>query len=99
MIGSIPNYYLVRYLRDRLIHEVWSKADNRIVSRSIMESGGIAGHNLRLPSGKMIKASPNYINGNIAAFLIQADAAYEEIGIEGIKMDDNPIIVILQLKD
>jgi len=88
-VGAFQNYYLIRYMRDvQAVYELWSKTDNRIVSRNF---------ELTLPSGKKItKCVPHYIYEDTIAFIIQAHRIFEEI--EGMKEDDNPVIVHIKLK-
>ena len=89
-VGSFQNYYLVRYIRgERKVNlELWSKVDNRIVSRDSFM--------LTLPSGKSILLSPSYISEDtIVSFIQSVDVAGE---IEGVDEFDNPIIVHIKLK-
>ena len=100
-IGSIPNYYIIRYRRmdkerdEGWYCDLWSKATQQIISRRIGSSEYV-GLGLTLASGKTINASPTYIYGDTVVMLIQADEVYD--AMDGMKRDDNPVIVHIKLK-
>lgn len=88
-IGSFRNYYHIIYLRGHeSTTELWSKTDNRIVARNNFE--------LTLPSGKKIEVIPSYICEDTIVFVVQAHKIFSEI--EGVKEDDNPVIIHIKLK-
>ena len=108
-VASIPNYYIIMYLRfprgeqsQYRYVELWDKKTNEIVSRSgAMITGGtfnLAGHgfDLILPSGKRVKVSPDYIYEDTVVSTVQADDIYDKM--DGVKIDDNPVIVHIKLK-
>lgn len=100
-LASVPDYYLISYmLKNRIYEEVWSKADNRIVSRFSNENGepGYPGYPFRLPSGKKIRISTSsvYIDDKTVALFIPAATAAEE-RLADVGEDDNPVMVLLEL--
>lgn len=97
-LSVIPGYYLISYmLNDRFYDEVWSRSDNRIVSRFTNENYE-SGYALQLPSGKKIRSDVKslYIDGNVVAMFIPAATAAEE-KLADVGDDDNPVLVIMEL--
>ncbi|WP_158582116.1 6-bladed beta-propeller [Parabacteroides sp. AF48-14] len=95
-IYSLPGYYLISYARNKQgIEEIWSKSDNRLVSRffNTKEEVGIP---FILPSGKKIRIADYslYTNGNRIALFIPAEDLVGEI--EGVKEDDNPVLLLIE---
>lgn len=95
-IYSLPGYYLICYVRNKQeIEEIWSKSDNRLVSRffNTKEEVGIP---FILPSGKKIRIADYalYTNGNRIALFIPAEDLVGEI--EGVKEDDNPVLLLIE---
>ena len=95
-LAILPKHYLIRYmLSGTLFDEVWGRADNRLVARFSIENGE-AGYPLVLPSGKTIRVPQSSVSGNTVGLLVPA---YQLVGeIEGIREDDNPVIVVVDLK-
>lgn len=97
-LASTPGHYLITYmLKNCLYDEIWSKADNKIISRFSNENGEW-GLPLRLPSGKTTRLNTRslYINKNTIASSIDAPIATEG-KIDGVNEDDNPVLVIIEL--
>lgn len=95
-IHSLPGYYLICYARDKQgIEEIWSKSDNRLVSRFFNTKEGV-GIPFILPSGKKIRIEDFalYTNGNRIALFIPAEDLVGEI--EGVKEDDNPVLLLIE---
>ena len=95
-IYSLPGYYLISYARNKQgIEEIWSKSDNRLVSRffNTKEEVGIP---FILPSGKKIRIADYslYANGNRIALFIPAEDLVGDI--EGVKEDDNPVLLLIE---
>lgn len=97
-IHSIPGYYLICYLQNQQYREeIWRKSDNQIISRFISTNNEY-GYPVTLPSGKTIRVSSSnmYNNGNKIALFIPAEDVTGEI--EGVKEDDNPVLLIMDIE-
>lgn len=97
-ISSLPNHYLISFVFNNVFYdEIWNKETCKIVSRFSNEDGKF-GFPFSLPSGEKIRIPTRnlYINKNIVAFSISADIVANE-KISGVKDDDNPVLVILEL--
>lgn len=95
-INSIPGYYLIRYVRNnQVIEEIWRKSDNQIISRFINSEE--YGFPFTFPSGNKVRLNTYtmYINENKIALFIPADMAAGEIA--GVKEDDNPVLLIMEM--
>ena len=98
-LSSVPGYYLITYMREnRFYDEIWSRTDNKILSRFTNENGEW-GLPVRLPSGKKIRLNSRslYIYGNTVASFIDAPTAVEG-KVPGVDEDDNPVLIFITLK-
>ena len=60
------------------------------------EEGDSKGINFVFPSGNMIRTIPEYITNNQLGFLLPADQCVGEV--EGVKEDDNQVLLVLDLR-
>ena len=92
IISSVSDYCLLDYTwKQERRSEIWNRKSAHIVSRVANKKG----FPYRLPSGKMITLYSDklYIQGNIVIVPIDAEELVGEI--EGIKEDDNPVLLVL----
>lgn len=99
-LGILPNHYLILYTwHDKTWEEIWSRETNQIISRSEMtrrdQYESARGIPFTLPSGNKVKLRPDYISGHTIAFMMPADEVAGKI--EGVKEDDNPVLLILEI--
>lgn len=93
-INAIPDYYLIEYKREGVSYqEIWNAENQQLVSRISYKTG----FPFILPSGKQIRlpASTMYINDNTLIFSVPAEELEDEI--EEVKVEDNPVLLVLTL--
>ncbi len=95
------NYVLMKYLYKGLeVSELWDLLSGKIISRHSLQnvvtkevfSDGFA---YTLPSGHVIHALPEYVTQHKLIFKLSPGELMEDI--PGIKEDDNPILMILEI--
>lgn len=99
-LGVLPDHYFIMYTwHDKCWGEIWSRKTNQILSRSEMTRRNqfetVRGIPFILPSGKKVKLIPDYLFGHTISFMIPAEEVAGEI--EGVKEDDNPVLLILEI--
>lgn len=97
-LSVVPDHYVITYmLKNLFYYEIWSKTDNKIVSR-FSNKDGKWGIPFCLPSGEKIYLDTRslYVNGNTVAAFIDAATAVEG-GIASVDEDDNPVMIIMKL--
>lgn len=99
-LGILPNHYIIMHSwHDKSWAEIWSRKTNQVISRSEMKAPNqyeiARGIPFALPSGNKVKLCPDYISGHIITFMMPAEEVAGEI--EGVKEDDNPVLLILEI--
>lgn len=97
-INAIPGYFQIQYTyQGRIAVEMWNSNSEQIITRTYLkpENNYKGGFLYTFDSGNSIRLRPKYIYGNKIAFYISADQICNEI--EGIKEDDNPALMIIEM--
>lgn len=101
-IDAFSSYILYRYFwQGKFRVELWNKmSEKKIANAELIKydiySGLEGGFNYVFNSGKSIRLLPNYVAKKRLVFLIPAEKCVGEI--KGVKEDDNPILMIMNLK-
>lgn len=101
-IDIFPPYLLFRYRwQGKFTVDLWDMEKQKKIGvadlvQPDMFTGLIGGFNYTTESGKQICLLPDYITKERLAFLIPAEKCVGEI--VGVKEDDNPVLMIMELK-
>lgn len=90
-LHSIAHNYLITYMFEGVFYfDVWQKNSGELIAR-FDNSNGEYGYPFELPTGRKIKVIPQYTDENNMYFILQAPALVDVI--DGVKEDDNPVII------
>lgn len=101
-IDCFSSYLLFRYLwKGQFFVELWDNiGQNKIANSTLVQpnqySDLIGGFNYVFESGKKIRVLPNYVTKNRLVFFLSAEECMSEF--EGMKEDDNPVLMVMDLK-
>lgn len=94
-ISSLPEYYLIDYKQGEHQHsEIWSKKEQTIVAR-VREKNGLP---FRLSSGKEITLPTERLCIKGKTVIVPVPAEELERDINGVTADDNPVLLVLELR-
>lgn len=94
-ISSLPEYYLIDYKQGEHQHsEIWSKKEQTIVAR-VREKNGLP---FRLSSGKEITLPTERLCIKGKTVIVPVPAEELEGDINGVTADDNPVLLVLELR-
>lgn len=102
-IDYFSNFLLLQYIyTGNVVVELWDLNKEALCSRYMLDmnekgTSSITGFPYEFSSGKLIDILPRYITRDKMAFIIPADKMTEEIA--GLKEDDNPVIMIFDIKE
>ncbi len=101
-IDYFPGYFLFsyNYLNERRA-DLWNEKTQSLVSRSILtrdsQFENFKGIKYKLESGKVIGMQPSYIDGNKIVFMVSAEELVDDI--PNLKEDDNPVLIVMEIKN
>ncbi|WP_102407418.1 6-bladed beta-propeller [Parabacteroides bouchesdurhonensis] len=103
-IDAFSSYMLYRYLYKGVSKiELWSSESNEKIANSELRRSGSdlrsplkGGFKFEFNTGNSINILPSYVSDSRLAFLIPAEECLNEI--EGVKEDDNPLLLLIDLK-
>ena len=94
-ISSLPEYYLIDYKQGEHQHsEIWSKKEQTIVAR-VREKNGLP---FRLSLGKEITLPTERLCIKGKTVIVPVPAEELEGDINGVTADDNPVLLVLELR-
>lgn len=97
LLDLFSSYLTYRYYwHGNFSLQLWNMETGKMIGKLNMDQNYQHGFNYVFDSGYRVRIVPNYVTDKYLAFFIPAEDCVEEI--EGIKEDDNPILMIIELK-
>lgn len=98
---AFSNFVLMKYLyKGLIVAELWDLPSGKILSRCslrnvVTKEKFSAGFAYTLPSGNVIHALPAYVTQSTLVFVLSPEDLMDDI--PGLKEDDNPVLMVINL--